>query len=129
MKSKVAVCTMNLSIKHMNCHEDAASHRGMMLIEVSVAVALSTIVLGLVVSVAVALKQMDRRMQNRGVERQRQLELAELVRTDIRSATGIALSEDTTLIIKGPGERETRYEIRSEGIQRMVQMPDGTANV
>ena len=116
------------SAKKMNRRQTAARPRGMMLVEVSVAVALSTIVLGLIVSVAVALKQMDRRMHKRSVERQRQLELAELIRTDIRLAAEVVLASDESFVVHLADEQERRYEIAGGGIHRRLFMPDGKAS-
>ena len=115
---------MFLTVQNMNRFRSAAGRRGMMLVEVCVAVALSTIVLGLVVSVAVALKQMDRRMQKRSVERERQLELAELIRTDIRLAAEVVLPSDKALVVRTTDGRQTRYEIAGDGIRRTIEMPD-----
>jgi hypothetical protein len=116
---------MMVAVKNMNRRVTAAGRPGMMLVEVSVAVALSTIVLGLVVTVAIALKQMDRRMQTRTVERQRQLELAELIRTDVRLAAEVVLPSEESLVVRSAEGRETRYEIASDGIRRTIQLPDG----
>ena len=118
---------MTVTVKNINCRETGAGRSGMMLTEVSVAVALSTIVLGLVISVAVALKQMDRRMHNRGVERQRQLELAELIRTDVRVAADVVVPSDESLVVRSAKGRQTRYEIASDGIRRTIHLPDGKA--
>ena len=119
---------MLFMVKNVKRREKSAGRTGLMLVEVSVAVALSSLVLGLLVSMLVVLTQMDRRMQYRAIERQRQLELAERLRTDLRLATDVTLRNDKTLIVHRPDERQARYDIVSAGIRRTTHSSDGKAS-
>jgi hypothetical protein len=98
----------------------------MTLPEVIVAVTLSSIVLSVLISFTIALKQRDRTIRSFGVESERRRELAELLRTDIRDAVDVSLPSKTTLVVKRPGDSEIRYELTANGCNRTVVEPTGS---
>jgi hypothetical protein len=104
----------------MSEHRNGA-RRAMMLAEAMVAVALLTIVMGVVVSVLISLRQRDRRLRD-GYERAEQtLRLAEAMRSDIHRATNVSLPTKNMLIIDFLGETQTRYELATDGCRRTVE--------
>jgi len=90
------------------------------LIEVSVVVALSSIVMGIVISLAIALQQSDRKLRWNGVHTERLTALAETLRTDIRAASDVSVSTEKTLVVASAGVGETRYELTAMGCRRIV---------
>jgi hypothetical protein len=96
---------------------------GITLIEILVVAALASIVMGVVVSVFVAILKQDRKVRRFAVEGERQFDLAESIRTDIRSASEVSLAAQTVLLIIAPNERETRYELTAGGCRRIVAKP------
>src|SRR5687768_4234832 len=93
------------------------------LIEMLVVVTLSSIVMGVIVVVFVALIQKDRQVQLFGVHNERQGDLAEMIRTDIRAADDVSLAAQTVLLIEAPDRRQTRYELTAGGCRRIVSEP------
>ena len=98
----------------------ARARSGISIVEITVAVSLSSIVLGLVVSLAIALQQMDRRMQHRGIEREQQLRLVESIRIDIRRAADVASPGDDMLVVRLANKGRSEYVIRNGEINRTV---------
>jgi hypothetical protein len=98
----------------------------MTLPEVMVAVTLSSLVMGVLITLTIALKQRDRTIRSFAVESERRGELAELLRTDIRSATGVSLASATMLVVKRPGGGEVRYDLAASGCNRTVVEPNGS---
>jgi hypothetical protein len=97
----------------------------MTLVEVSVVVALSSVVMGVLISLTVALKQRDRTIHSFALESERQSELAELLRSDIRGAVDVSLLSDTVLVMTRPGGGGIRYEISPTNCQRVIADPRG----
>jgi hypothetical protein len=96
------------------------SRSAMTLPEVMVGVALSSIVMGVLISLAIALKQRDRAIRSFAVESERRCELAELLRTDIRRAARVSLPDAMALVVTRPDGGETRYELTRAGCKRTV---------
>jgi len=99
----------------------------MLLVEVMVAVTLTSILLGVVISLMVALRQWDRRVRDHSVQTEQLAQLAETLRADIRQAVDVSLPVKETLIVVAPGSNPVRYELRPEGCRRSVEDPDGTS--
>jgi type II secretory pathway pseudopilin PulG len=98
-------------------------HRAMTLIEILVATTLASVVMGVVISLVVVLMQKDRQVRLFTLQGDRQNQLAEELRTDIRGAGEVSLVAQTVLVVRTPDERETRYEITAGGCRRMVTAP------
>jgi hypothetical protein len=102
-------------------------HRAAMtLVEVAVVVAVSSIVMGVLVSLAIALFQRDRAIRSFAVESDRRSEMAELLRTDIRRATDVKLLSDNVLLVTLYNGTEVRYELAETNCKRTVSMPEGS---
>jgi prepilin-type N-terminal cleavage/methylation domain-containing protein len=99
--------------------------RGMTLVEVSVAVAVSALLLGIAVSLMVRLQRWDLRFRDDATTNSQVALLGETIRGDIRAATDVALASEHALIITGPNQRQMRYELTSPGCQRIVEQPVG----
>ena len=100
-----------------------AKRRAITLIEIMVVAALASVVMGVVVTVVVALMQQDRQVRLFAVQSERQSDLAETIRTDIRAASDVSLAAQTVLVIVAPDERQTRYELTAGGCRRIVAEP------
>jgi hypothetical protein len=88
-----------------------------------VVVALSTIIMGAVISLLVALMQRDQSIRLFAVQCQRQSELAEMLRADIRQAEDVSLPAETMLVVTAPDGGQTRYELAATGCRRIVTRP------
>jgi prepilin-type N-terminal cleavage/methylation domain-containing protein len=98
--------------------------RGLSLVEVLVVVALSSLVLGVVISLLVGLRQWDRRFLGRAVECDRLIELADALRADIRRATEFGVPSERQLTITTSTGAETRYELGPRGCTRTAETAD-----
>ena len=103
------------------------SSAGMTLVEVMVVVAVSTVLLSLVVTLAISLKQADRRMRHHGVTSARLVVVAERLRSDIRRGTDVSPSAGNVLVVTGTGGEQQRYELGPEGCRRSVVKPGEVA--
>ena len=97
----------------------------MSLVEVMVVVTLSSILLGVVISLAVSLQQWDRRFRDHGVRSDQTARLAEAIRADVRRATDVSLPAKEILSVAAHDQQEIRYELRPEGCRRTVQHAGG----
>jgi hypothetical protein len=103
------------------------ARRAVMLVEVMVAVALVTIVMGIVISLLVSLRQWDRRLRDGNARAAHSLRLAQSMRNDIRQGTYVALPTKDTIVITSAGNVQTRYELTADGCQRTVGAMDQPA--
>jgi prepilin-type N-terminal cleavage/methylation domain-containing protein len=103
--------------------QGTAGRSAFTLIEILVVVTLSSIVMSVIAAVFVALIQKDRQVRLFGVHNERQGDLAEMIRTDIRAADDVSLAAQTVLLIEAPEKRETRYELTAGGCRRIVSEP------
>ena len=93
----------------------------MTLVEVSVVVVLLSILLGIVIPLAISLRQWDERFRDHSLHSGQLARLAETIRADIRQATGVSLADKKILVIKSSDENnQTRYELMSQGCRRSV---------
>jgi hypothetical protein len=117
----------NAGSKHLDCRllgrRASAAARGMVLVEVLVVTALSTIVMGTVISLAVVMLQRDRAIRSFAVQRERQSELAEKLRTEIRQAIDVSLPAETMLVVTAVNGAQTRYELTRAGCRQTVTGP------
>jgi hypothetical protein len=101
--------------------------RGVTLVEVLVVVAVTSAVFGVVVSLLVSLMRKDRDVRSFALRFERQGELAEALRVDIRGAREVSLSAQTVLDIVAPDEQQTRYELTAGGCRRISVRPEDAA--
>jgi type II secretory pathway pseudopilin PulG len=101
----------------------SAERAAFTLIEILVVVTLASIVMSVIVVMLVTLIQNDRQVRLFGLRSERQGDLAEMIRTDIRAAEDVSLAAQTVLLVEGPDERETRYELTAGGCKRIVSEP------
>ena len=99
--------------------------RGMTLVEVCVAVAVSAILLGIAVTLLVRLQQWNGRFRDDATSTQQVSLLAELIRRDVRSATQVALETPQVLVVDMHDQRIGRYELTPSGCLRIVKDPSG----
>jgi hypothetical protein len=109
--------------RHLLSRREVAVPQAMVLIEMIVVAALAAMVMGVVISLTVALKKRDQAIRAFGVQCTRQSELAELLRTDIRQASDVSLPAETMLVITGVDGRGSRYELTATGCRRTVTTP------
>jgi hypothetical protein len=110
------------SLVQLGCRRSAIS-----LLEVMVVTAVSTVIMGAVIFLAIALKQRDHAVRKLAVESERQSELAETLRSDIRLASDVSLPAETLLVVTAPDGRQMRYELAASGCRRTVVEPGVTA--
>jgi type II secretory pathway pseudopilin PulG len=94
---------------------------GLSLVEMMVVITLSSMLVGIVVTLAVSLIESDRRLRNAGVTSNQLAELATMLRSDIRRATGVATEDDEKWLsaVLADGRRAV-YTCNSEGCQRQL---------
>lgn len=102
----------------------ARNRRGFSLIEMTVVIAVSSVLLGIVVSYIIALKQWDRNARSKSLRGMQMLALAESLRTDIRGGSDVLLSVEGPLVIMAGTGVQMRYEFRDEGCVRTVVTAD-----
>ena len=76
--------------------------------------------MGIVISLAIALQQSDRKLRWNGIHAERLTALAETLRTDIRAASDVSVSTEKTLVVASAGVGETRYELTAKGCRRIA---------
>jgi prepilin-type N-terminal cleavage/methylation domain-containing protein len=95
------------------------------LIEVLVAVAISSLLMGVVVSLMLGLKQWDRVSRATSVRNEQLLRLAGTLRTDIRGGSDVLLSVEGPLVVMTASGEQLRYELGADGCRRTVIAPGG----
>lgn len=96
----------------------------MTLAEVTVAVAVTSILAGVAVSLLVGLRNSDRDMRRRNNQNQQLLRLAETMRADIRQAADVLQPTSDAIVLRAADEKLTRYELAPEGCRRIVTAPN-----
>jgi hypothetical protein len=91
-----------------------------------VVVALSSLLMGVVVSLMLGLKQWDRLSRTNSTRNEQLLLLASALRTDIRGGADVLVSVEGPLVVMTAAGEQLRYELISEGCRRTVIAP-GTA--
>ena len=107
--------------------------RAMFLAEVMVVVAISSILLGVVVTMLIGVRQWDRKFRNHGVHSDQLARLSSSIRADARRAADVTLPSANTLVVTAADKSQTRYELAADGcrriIKRTVDGPDEQANL
>ncbi len=101
----------------------------MSIIEVLVVVALSTVVVGIVITVLTSLHRWDRRLGDGNARAAQVARLAEDIRADVRSATDVALAPDGELVLTSPNREPVRYTVVPQGCRRTAGEPGGGSSV
>jgi len=102
-----------------------AQRRGMTLVEVCVAVAISVFLLGIAITMLVRLQRWDTRFRDEAITTHQAGELAELIRKDVRSSTNVTLASPQVLRIDMQVEGQVRYELTPDGCLRIAEQPAG----
>src|SRR5215213_9564264 len=96
------------------------------LVELVVVMTLVSIVLLIVGSLAVHLRQWDHRVRDHSQHTSQLAILAETIRADIRRAASVTLPAEKVVAIAGSDKSETRYELQLGICRRVVKTPSGT---
>ena len=97
------------------------------LIEMTVVIGLSSVVLGLIVSYIIAVKSWDRAMRDRSRQSAQLLTLAEVLRTDIRGGRDVRVSSEETLVVTSLDGDQSQYVLGDEGCVRTVVDHNGAS--
>jgi prepilin-type N-terminal cleavage/methylation domain-containing protein len=100
---------------------------GFTLIEMLVVVALSSLLLGVVLSLMMGLKQWDRLSRTSSTRNEQLLRLSTALRSDIRGGADVLVSIEGPLVVMNASGEQLRYEFGPEGCHRTVIAP-GSAN-
>jgi hypothetical protein len=100
----------------------------MTLAEVMVTVALSTIVMGVVTSLLVGLRNRDRDLRDHATQSEHSLRLIETLRSDIRAGNDVASPNERVLHIRSNGNAQVQYELTAEGCRRAKTSSDGNTS-
>jgi prepilin-type N-terminal cleavage/methylation domain-containing protein len=100
---------------------------GFSLIEMLVVIALSSLVLGVVVSLMLELRQWDRLSRSKTTRNEQLLRLASTLRSDIRRGADVLLSVEGPLVVMTASGEQLRYELGPEGCRRTIVAGDAAA--
>jgi prepilin-type N-terminal cleavage/methylation domain-containing protein len=103
------------------------SRDGFSLVEMLVVIALSSLVLGVVVSLMIELRQWDRLCRTTSTRNEQLLRLASTLRSDIRRGSDVLLSVEGPLVVMTASGEQLRYELGPEGCRRTVLARDAAA--
>ncbi len=74
-------------------------------------------------SLAIHLRQWDRHVRDHSRHSSQLTNLAEMLRADIRRATGLTQPGKKIITLAGPDSREISYELLPDGCRRIVKSP------
>jgi Prokaryotic N-terminal methylation motif len=100
--------------------------RAMTLVEVSVSVALTALLIGVATSLLVGLKKWDYHFRDHSTQSDQLQRLSEMIRVDLRQATDVLQPSKKILAITGGNGDQIRYEITPDGCQRIENVPLST---
>lgn len=101
--------------------------RAMTLVELLVVTTLVSILMAVVGTLAVHLRQWDRHVRDHSQHGTQLTNVAEMIRADIRRATGVTRPEKKILAITAADGREIRYELQPDGCRRTIKSPGDKA--
>lgn len=90
----------------------------MTLVEVMVAVAVTSVLLSVVVALIAGLQQWDRRFRELNLHRDQLAQLIEIIRTDIRNAKDVVVSNPQVLEVEDASSGMIRFELTPKGCLR-----------
>jgi len=96
---------------------------GFSLIEMLVVIALSSLLLGIVISLMLSLKQWDRLSRTNSVRNEQLLRLAGVLRSDIRGGSDVLVSVEGPLVVMTASGEQLKYELGPDGCRRTVVAP------
>jgi prepilin-type N-terminal cleavage/methylation domain-containing protein len=100
------------------------SSAGFSLVEMLVVIALSAMVMGVVVSLMLELRQWDRLCRVKNTRNEQLLRLSTTLRSDIRRGNDVLLSVAGPLVVMTASGEQFRYELGPEGCRRTVVTRD-----
>jgi len=100
---------------------------GFSLVEMLVVIALSSLVLGVVVSLMFELRQWDHLCRLKNTRNEQLLRLSTTLRSDIRRGNDVLLSVAGPLVVMTASGEQLRYELGPEGCRRTVVTSDDTS--
>ena len=103
-----------------------ADRQAMTLVEIMVAVTLTSVLLSVVISVTVGLQRWDSRFRNDQARRANLNQLADMIRSDVRRAAAAPVAEKDRLVLTLPDQREIRYELQPDCCWRSIAQPGNT---
>ena len=110
-------------MRGLNNHKTRSSRRGFSLVEMLVVIALSSLVLGLVISLMISLRDFDRLSSTKNTRNAQLLRLADTLRGDIRRGNDVSLSVEGPLVVMTASGEQLRYELGPDGCRRTVIKP------
>ena len=105
----------------------ACVRRGTSLGEVMVVMTVSTILLGVAVSLLTGLRKWDRELRESNVQRDHLLRLTETLRKDVRGGIEVSAPAEGVLLIRSPDGIRIQYNIQSDGCRRTITRQDEAA--
>jgi type II secretory pathway pseudopilin PulG len=111
----------SLLVGNQNFCRNSRRRRATTLVELLAVVALVSILLTVVGTLAVHLRQWDRQVRDHRQHTSQLAVLAEKMRADVRRSTNITLPAKNTVAIDGPESREISYELEFGLCRRMVK--------
>lgn len=100
------------------------SRDGFSLVEMLVVIALSSLVMGVVVSLMIEFRQWDRLCRVKNTRNEQLLRLSSTLRSDIRRGNDVLLSVEGPLVVMTASGEQLRYELGPEGCRRTVVTRD-----
>jgi prepilin-type N-terminal cleavage/methylation domain-containing protein len=94
--------------------------KGVSLIEMMVAIAVSAVLLGVATSFLWSIRSRDQQIRHTASHTLQSFRLATRLRADIRRAADVLPSEDGSLVVMSPRGAQTRYELTPRGCVRSV---------
>ena len=110
-------------MRGLNIHKTRSARRGFSLVEMLVVIALSSLVLGLVISLMISLRDFDRLSSTKNTRNAQLLRLADTLRGDIRRGNDVSLSVEGPLVVMTASGEQLRYELGPDGCRRTVIKP------
>jgi prepilin-type N-terminal cleavage/methylation domain-containing protein len=117
---------MGAAMQKTEPSDQRPARNGFSLIEMLVVVALSSLLMGVVVSLMLGLRQWDRLSQTNNTRNEQLLRLATALRSDIRAGADVLVSVEGPLVVMTAAGEQLRYELISEGCRRTVIAPGTT---
>ncbi len=111
---------LSAAVQMNNSPNRRPARDGFSLVEMLVVIALSSLVMGVVVSLMLELRQWDRLCRTRNTRNEQLLRLSSTLRSDIRRGNDVLLSVEGPLVVMTASGEQLRYELGPEGCRRTV---------
>jgi prepilin-type N-terminal cleavage/methylation domain-containing protein len=103
-----------------------SQRNGFSLVEMLVVIALSSLVFGIVISLMLSLQKFDRQSAVNSTYSEQLLRLADTLRSDIRAASDVNVSDEGALVIVTSSGEGFRYELGADDCRRTAIAPGAT---